>query len=236
MPARRSPRAAPIDGDSLFVGDACAAAAIPPATPAVPVAIVERGGCGFQAKVQNADSRGYDGVVIFNAAGAGCEVLTTMNFPSYTGDARSVLVPRSVGLRILGALGAGDPCAQVTPAAPRATNEVFVGNGFDGWGYLHLYDNAGNDLTAVDHFAIDEAMDERFAHGFGQLSVHEVATDPTENLAYSSYYAGGLRVLSFGPNGLDEVGAFVADGGTDFGGVEIFDHASEGAPDRGVGP
>ena len=135
-----------------------------------------------------------------------------MTFPSYTGDALSVSVARSVGLRILGALGAGDACVQATPAAPRATNEVFVGYGFDGWGYLHLYDNAGNDLAAVDHFAIEEATDERFALGFGDLSVHEVAADPTENLVYSSYHAGGLRVLSFGPNGLDEVGRFIVDG------------------------
>ncbi len=218
----------PIDGDSLFVGDACDSAAIPLATPAAPVAIVERGDCGFVAKVQNADARGYDGVIIFNGT-ANCEAISdSMDFSTYTGDEPSVLVPRSVGLRILGALEPGDPCTQVTPAAPRSANEVFVGNGFDGWGYLHLYDNAGNDLTAVDHFAIDEAMDARFARGFGQLSVHEVATDPTENLAYSSYHAGGLRVLSFGPTGIDEVGAFVADGGTDFAGVEIFDHASEG--------
>ena len=149
-------------------------------------------------------------------------------FSTYTGDAPSVLVPRSVGLRSSARWERGTRACRSRPPRPSPTNEVFVGNGFDGWGYLHLYDNAGNDLTAVDHFAIDEAMDERFADGFGQLSVHEVATDPTENLAYSSYYAGGLRVLSFGPNGLDEVGAFVADGGTDFGGVEIFDHASEG--------
>ena len=39
-------------------------------------------------------------------------------------------------------------------------------------------------------------MDEAFATGFGDLTVHEFATDPTENLAYSSYYAGGMRVMS----------------------------------------
>ena len=103
--------------------------------------------CGFQAKVQNADARGYDGVIIFNAAVPDCEAVPpVMTFPNYTGDALSVLVARSVGLRIIGALGPGDPCAQVTPAAPRETNEVFIGRGFDGWGYLHLYDNAGDDL------------------------------------------------------------------------------------------
>ena len=52
--------------------------------------------------------------------------------------------------------------------------------------------------------------------------MHEFATDPTENLAYSSYYAGGLRVMSFGDDGLDEVGKFIDQGGNNFWGVEQF--------------
>ena len=39
------------------------------------------------------------------------------------------------------------------------------------------------------------ALDERYTSGFGDLSVHEFATDPDVNVAYSSYYAGGMRVL-----------------------------------------
>ena len=66
---------------------------------------------------------------------------------------------------------------------------------FDGWGYAHLYD--ANTSEELDAFAIPEALDERFAVGFGDLSIHEFATDPTENLAYSSYYSGGIRVLRF---------------------------------------
>ena len=96
---------------------------------------------------------------------------------------------------------------------------------------MHLYNNDGADLTAVDHFAIEEARDERYALGFGDLTVHEFATDPTENLAYSSYYAGGLRVMSFGDDGLDEVGKFIDEGGNNFWGVEAFD-ARRRAPDR----
>ena len=65
--ARRSPTARAIDGDSRFVGDGCVAADIPLATRASPSPSIERGGCDFQVKVQNAESRGYDGVIIFNA-------------------------------------------------------------------------------------------------------------------------------------------------------------------------
>ena len=74
---------------------------------------------------------------------------------------------------------------------------------FDGWGYTHLLRNSGEEMVPVDHFAIDEGLDPRFGEGdFGDLSVHEFATDPTEYLAYSAYYAGGMRVLRFGDAGL----------------------------------
>src|SRR5215210_494031 len=102
-------------------------------------------------------------------------------------------------------------------------NHVTADSVFDGWGYTHLYRNEGNALVAVDHFAIPEALDERFGGGdFGDLSVHEFAADATENLAYSSYYAGGMRVLSFGDSGMEQVGAFIDEGGNNFWGVEQF--------------
>jgi hypothetical protein len=93
---------------------------------------------------------------------------------------------------------------------------------FDGWGYAHLYENSSGKMRRIDSYAIEEALDERFAFGFGDLSIHEWAPDPTERLAYSSYYAGGFRVASFGPNGIEEVGKFIDRGGNNFWGVEQF--------------
>ena len=94
---------------------------------------------------------------------------------------------------------------------------------FDGWGYTHLFRNSGEEMVPVDHFAIDEALDPRFGEGdFGDLSVHEFATDPTEYLAYSAYYAGGMRVMRFGDAGLEQVGKFIDEGGNNFWGVEQF--------------
>lgn len=40
--------------------------------------------------------------------------------------------------------------------------------------------------------------------------MHEVATDPDEDLTYVAYYAGGLRVLSHAGGSLTEVGSFIA--------------------------
>jgi len=108
------------------------------------------------------------------------------------------------------------------PAIGTVGEKVEGTSEFDGWGYMHLYENGTGKLREVDAFAIEEALDPRFAFGFGDLSVHEFATDPTERLAYSSYYAGGFRVMSFDPDGLDQVGKFIDKGGNNFWGVEQY--------------
>jgi len=67
------------------------------------------------------------------------------------------------------------------------------------------------------------------AVGFGALSVHEVAIDPTpgKKLAFVSYYAGGFRILKYDNNRLTEVGAFIDQGGNDFWGVEVHNIGNE---------
>ena len=77
-------------------------------------------------------------------------------------------------------------------------------------------------MQRVDSYAIPEALDPAYAFGFGDLSIHEFAADPMQNLAYSSYYAGGLRVFRFGAGGLDEVGHYIDADGNNFWGVETF--------------
>jgi hypothetical protein len=100
---------------------------------------------------------------------------------------------------------------------------------FDGWGFARLFRNQAGKIQEVDAYAIPEALDPNYAFGFGDLSIHEFATDPTQNLAYVSYYSGGMRVFRFGEAGLTEVGHYVAEGGNNFWGVETF-VAGESAP------
>ena len=70
---------------------------------------------------------------------------------------------------------------------------------------MHL--NDAQTMEDLDQYAIPESLDIDFAEGFGDLTVHEVAMDPKRNLAYVSYYSGGHRVVSFGGEGITEVGA-----------------------------
>ena len=93
-------------------------------------------------------------------------------------------------------------CQHAEPARGTAGLPVRLAFDFDGWGYTHVYENGAGKLRRVDSYAVPEGLDERFATGFGDLTVHEFATDPTEYLAYSSYYAAGMRVFRFGPTGL----------------------------------
>ena len=112
-----------------------------------------------------------------------------------------------------------------------------VGSTFDGWGYVHLYlRNADNSLTELDTFAIDEAHDPDFATGFGDLTVHEVATDPQDpSLAYLSYYSGGLRAVQIQCSDpadtstceLVEVGGYLDPEGNDFWGVEVIPNPAD---------
>ena len=113
----------------------------------------------------------------------------------------------------------------ISPKRVRATSV------FDGWGYLGLYRRQAGKIERIESYAIPEALDPAYAFGFGDLSIHEIANDPGQNLAYSSYYSGGMRVFRFGATGIDEVGHYIDDQGNNFWGVETFVPGSSTAGD-----
>jgi hypothetical protein len=111
----------------------------------------------------------------------------------------------------------------------QATGQIRGTSRFDGWGYAHLFRNQSGKVEEVDAYAIPEALDPNYAFGFGDLSIHEFAADPQQNLAYVSYYSGGMRVFRFGEEGLTPVGHYIDGGGNNFWGVETF-VAGQSAP------
>jgi hypothetical protein len=98
---------------------------------------------------------------------------------------------------------------------------------FDGWGYAHLYRHEAGKVTRVDSWAVEESLDERFSTGFGDLSIHEHAADPTENVSYVAYYSAGARAITFGDGGIVETGVFIDEGGNNFWGVEWFNASGD---------
>ena len=192
--------------------------------------------CFFSLKVEAAQNAGYDAVIIANHhTGAGGGASPDATLCGGKGHDFVVTIPGvCLGHRafhrifnttesyaypdgpVIGAIGA----------------DVMATGKFDGWGYVHLFSNtkdANNKFPELDTYAIDEAHIPAFAFGSGDLTVHEVATDPqSPSHAYLSYYAGGLRSLEIRCTGggkkcqLVEVGGYLDANGNNFWGVEAF--------------
>jgi len=198
--------------------------------------------CFFSEKVETAQLLGYDAVIIANhhdgaLGGEGPDTYFCGGQGHIFDIQTSALC---IGHRAMHELF-DDPNAadnftypDAVPAVGTVGDTISVTSQFDGWGYVHLYDAAtGQDL---DTFAIPEAMDPAYASGFGDLTVHEVATDPTDpSLAYLSYYSGGLRALQIqcadpADNTtceLVEVGGYLDPAGNDFWGVEAIPNPAD---------
>jgi len=218
-----------ISGQARFGGRAC------PGDPAVPagngaqIAVVERGICAFTEKVAAVEAAGgYKAILVFNRQGTdACN--ETLGMSVAGGLTTFGVAPREQGYAIFGqayddaACRAGSPEA-VSPIALGATGDVLTFESyFDGWGYVRLFANGSGKLAELDTYAIREAHDPRYADTFGDLSVHEVATSPTDpTLAYYSYYSGGFRVTRIEDGRLVEKGRFIAEGGSNLWGVDVF--------------
>ena len=205
-----------VTGPTVFVGLACNGDPITPAQPGQ-VALVERGVCGFQDKANNVAAAGYQTGIVFNSPAGGDAIV---NMAGTNSALRLSFVSRSDGLRILNSYDSSKPSgAQASPPVGTQGQAVTFRSFFDGWGYVHLYDRST--AKQLDTYAIPESQDAKYAQGFGDLSVHEVAADPKSSLSYLSYYAGGFRVLDTAGGKLKEVGAFIDQGGSNFWGVEV---------------
>jgi hypothetical protein len=237
-----------INGPTIFGGRGCVAAgpnAPPPGVdftgdPAPPPAstvaagpgeektiVFSRGGCFFSTKVAAGQDLGYDVVIIGQSHGGTRNgLLPDAHFCGGQGHDYDEQIPGiCIGHRAMhlmfndppaysGAEGADIPMGALGEDY-RATTE------FDGWGYVNLHDATNPNLPIIDTYALLEQLDDRYASRFGDLSVHEVKTDPRPgvNLAYFSWYAAGMRVAEFDDGTITEVGKFIDQGGNNFWGV-----------------
>jgi hypothetical protein len=235
-------------GSSVFAGGACNGDPdVPAGDPATTdIAVVERGVCTFTEKVANVIAAGgWDAVLIFNRTGTdgGCDGSLGM---SVEGDIPTFgVAPRGQGFAIFdeayddAACLAGTGPAQLPVEIGTVGDTLRFEGSFDGWGYVHLFEYGAGKMAELDTFAIPEAHDQAFVRGFGDLSVHEVATSAVrDDLAYLSYYSGGFRVLKIVGDELAEVGHFIDVGGNNFWGVQVLQSGGEeyvAASDRDSG-
>jgi hypothetical protein len=247
-----------VAGPTVFGGRGCFAAGPnagpdavgdpqPPSASAIPAnpgeektVVFSRGGCFFSTKIAAGQDLGYDVVIVGQSHGGTRNGLLPDGFfcggqgHDYDEQASAICIGhRAMHLMFndtpeyTGAEG-GDIVVGTLGERYTASTE------FDGWGYVQLHDARDPNLRIIDSYAVPEALDEEFAEGHGELTVHEVKTDPREdvNLAYISYYNAGARVVKFSKRrGLVEKGFFIDEGGNHFWGT--FPHRlgeSRGAP------
>jgi hypothetical protein len=216
----------PLRGPTTFVGPGCT-----PLAPGSGIALVERGECPFQQKLDTIQAAGYTAGIVFNSAIDGCDALVSM---LATGDIPFLFVGRQAGLQLLDVPGvtADNACTTAVPVDGHGQATTVLAT-FDGWGYVRLFrtdipkqrDRTGS-LRQIGTYAVPQAQDPDFATGFGDLSVHEVAMDPDDQgVAYLSCYAAGFRVVEYGRHGITEVASFIDEGGNNFWGVEVWSDA-----------
>jgi hypothetical protein len=192
--------------------------------------------CFFSEKVESAQLAGYDAVLVANHhVGAGEGANPDATLCGSQGHTFTVTIPGlCVGHRLMHTLfgytpdytvpyPVGDPGDVEPDIGDIGTGKIDATSFFSGWGYSRLLDAAT--LEEIDEFWIDEAADPAFAVDFGTVDVHEVATGrgPDADLAYFAHYSGGIRVARFDAEGIEEVGAFIDQGGNDFWGVQLTD-------------
>jgi hypothetical protein len=206
--------------------------------------VFTRGFCFFSDKIHSGELAGYDNVIVgqshggtggglfpngFTCGGQGSPIDGTAT-AICTGHRATHLLFNDTPEYTPNECG-GLPCSFPPggdlPAIGTLGEKIHATTTFDGWGTVHLL-RAGS-LQEVDNYAVSEGIDPAFASGFGTLSIHEVATDPAEDIAYFSYYDAGFRVARFGPGGIEEVGHYIDANGNDFWGVEA--HRLPGSED-----
>jgi hypothetical protein len=202
------------------------------------IIVFTRGVCFFSIKVETGQMAGYDAVIIGNSH-LGSRGGLVPNAFSCGGQGHEFDITASavcIGHRATHLLFDDEPNYEGDefvdlPAVGTLGHTFFAEGGiFDGWGYVHLIN--AKTLQEIDAYAVPEALDPEFAEGFGNLTVHEVETDPRANvnLAYLSYYDAGFRVVKFGKKSIREVGHFIDEDGNDFWGIVPVQLKGRGAP------
>ena len=198
--------------------------------PARQIAVIERGVCDFQVKLDNIMAAGYKWLVVFNRTGEdGCDTLVNMLASSETTPA--IFVSRRDGFRLLGRVARPATrarprrtvAARATPAAgPGAAGEHLRRLRRLG---LHAHVQATPNGAKMQRGRLStrrrRSQDPAFAEDYGDMRVHEVATDPGREPRLRLALRARHARAELRDSGLEEVGKFVEQGGSNYWGVEV---------------
>lgn len=248
-----------LTGIPVSVGLACGDGLVPPAADPTDIALIERGVCSFTAKVTEVEAAGYAGAIVFNGdAPDRCEASVSM---LVEGGIPAVFVARSAGFAMLDTAYDPADCGAGTTVAPAigvTGGEITIAAIFDGWGYLHIINNTdqalevklGNAMNSenpttvvrqpgehIGYYAPAEVADPNLAVNAGDLTMHNIETDPTDRARmFISWYSLGMRAVEWREGHLHnpsqagqsvaswnvhEVGRWIAEDGSNFWGVHV---------------
>ena len=192
-------------------------------------------------KADNATDQGWDAVILTGrhlAGGAAADDPPNCGFGAFPADEQIPAVCTThTAMHELFGLTPDFSIPYVAanePTLGQVGEDVTVTANFDGWGYVRVLDtDPASTPTELSQITIPETMDEDFATGFGDLTVHEVEVprgDPNEGgtapdddlVAYFSWYSGGFRVWDISdPTSPSELGFYIDDAGNNFWGVAL---------------
>ena len=203
------------------------AASIPDPGPGLAKIIVfVRGVCFFSQKIESGQLAGYDAVAVANdhARSQGGATADAAFCGSAGHEYPKIAVAICIGHRMMHLLFNDTPNytgSNFADMPPYGTvgERLSARTEFDGFGYLNLIN--ADTMQHIDAYAVPQALDPRFAFGFGDLTIHEITTDPTGDVGYAAWYSAGLRVIDYSGGDLKEVGHFIDERGNDIWGVEL---------------
>ena len=205
-------------GPTTYVGGACDPGnpgfddPVPAAGGAGEIALILRGGCDFSDKIDNAETAGYDGIVVFNDAARGDALVSMGGVPT---NLPGVFVGHSTGLGIAGALG--DPDLVIGAAGETVTASA-VANGWSGYRIWDYSDPANPVLASTFNTVCSANPVDTSCDPAGTYSAHNVVVETTGNKvkAYLSWYSDGMLVLDVSdPSSPVEVARFLDDSTND---------------------
>ncbi len=201
-------------GPTIYVGYGCEGSVfnpgppfdlpMPPAPGPGQIALIQRGGCFFSEKVDNAEAAGYAGVVVFNDEARGDALVSMGGDPT---NLPGVFVGHSTGLLIAGVPSAAD---LVLGARGETVSASAVPNGWSGLRVWDYTDPANPVLASTFNTVCSANPIDPSCDPAGTYSSHNVIVE--DGKAYISWYFDGVLIVDVSdPYNPVEVGRYSDD-------------------------
>lgn len=168
----------------------CSASDVPDAPGPGYIALIDRGGCFFDFKGENAEQKGYDGFIVVNRFGEDV-------FGMGSGRNISVSIP---GLMV------GKTTGEIIRASASSVEKLAASATalYNGYGYMRVLDVTDpTNIVQVGHYATENVFTD-FVNTLpvegaeiqdAAVTIHNVVT--RNRIAYAAWYDEGMRVIDF---------------------------------------